>query len=150
MGRWFAMGSLPPIMLVDDDPDDLFIMQRLLVKAGVQNKTETFEDPQAGLDHLGREITNPDPRFMPCVLFCDLDMPEMSGFEVIKWIRAQPALSGLVVIMVSHSSSPDDEKRALELGAKRFLQKYPTSAGLRLLFPTFGCEKLVTVPPSVT
>jgi CheY-like chemotaxis protein len=142
------MGSLPPIMLIDDDPDDLFIMQRLLVKAGIQNKTETFGDPRAGLDHLGREIGNPDPRFMPCVLFCDLDMPEMSGFEVIKWVRAQPALSSLIIIIVSNSGSPGDEKRVLELGAKRFLQKYPTSTGLRLLFPTLGCEDLVAVPPS--
>src|SRR5687768_8387417 len=137
------MGSLPPIMLVDDDPDDLFIMQRLLAKAGVQNKTETFEDPRAGLDHLAREISNPDPRFMPCVLFCDLDMPEMSGFEVITWSRAQPALARLIIIIVSNSASPDVEKRVVELGAKRFLQKYPASAGLRLLFPTLGCEKLV-------
>ncbi len=133
------MGSLPPILIVDDDPDDLFILKRLLSKGGIENKIIAFEDPSAAIDHLELESKNPDKRFMPCVVFSDLHMPGMNGFELTAWIRNHAALRDLPVIIISSSELPEDEVRARREGAIRFLRKYPSSDGLRALFGSLKC-----------
>lgn len=57
------MSNPPPILIVDDDPDDIFILKRLLTKAGIENKTVSFEDPCAAVAHLQAEIHERDERF---------------------------------------------------------------------------------------
>lgn len=133
------MGALPPILIVDDDPDDLFILKRLLSKAGVQNKVIAFEDPAAVIDHLELESKNPDRRFVPCIVFTDLNMPGMSGIELTAWIRAHPALKELAVVVISSSTAPADEEHARSAGALRFLPKYPSSEALRILVASVPC-----------
>lgn len=131
---------LPPILIIDDDPDDLFIFRRLLAKGGIQNKIVAFEDPRAALEYLELESKNPDGTFAPCAVMTDLNMPELSGFDVTEWIRAHRTWSGLPVIIVSSSESPHDEARAKELGATRFVRKYPSSDGVRQLIQALGCS----------
>lgn len=133
------MGNLPPILIVDDDPDDLFILKRLLLKGGIENKIIAFEDPSAAIDHLDLESKNPDQRFMPCVVFTDLHMPGMNGFELTTWVRSQAALGKLPVVIISSSEVPDDEVRAQRAGALRFLRKYPSSDSLRALVAGISC-----------
>lgn len=136
------MGGLPPILIIDDDPDDLFVFRRLLAKGGVDNKIVAFEDARAAIDYLERESNNPDPRFLPCAVLTDLNMPELSGFEVTEWIRAHPRLGSLAVIIVSSSESPHDEKRAKEVGATRFVRKFPSSDGVRTLIAALPCTSI--------
>lgn len=133
------MGSLRPILIVDDDPDDLFILKRLLLKGGIENKIIAFEDPSAAIDHLELESKNPDQRFMPCVVFTDLHMPGMNGFELTAWVRSQARLEKLPVVVISSSDLPDDEVRARREGALRFLRKYPSSESLRALVSGLAC-----------
>jgi CheY-like chemotaxis protein len=131
-------------MLIDDDPDDLFIVRRLLAKAGVQNKIAAFEDPRTALDHLQREGENPDPLFVPCVVITDLNMPGLSGIDVVTWIRAHPVLRDMKVVMMTDSANPDDETRAKAAGVSRFVRKYPTSQGLKLLIGDLPCTVVST------
>jgi len=140
MGPCLRMGALPPILIVDDDPDDLFILKRLLSKGGVQNKVITFEDPSAVIDHLELESKNNDKRFMPCIVFTDLNMPGMSGVELTAWIRAHPALTELAVVIISSSTAPSDLEHAQAAGAWRFLTKYPSSETLRTLIAELPCS----------
>jgi len=134
------MGALPPILIVDDDPDDLFILKRLLTKAGVQNKVIAFEDPTAVIDYLELESKNPDRRFMTCIVFTDLNMPGMSGVELTTWIRGHPALRDLAVVIISSSTAPNDEAHARTAGALRFLTKYPSAETLRTLVAALPCS----------
>jgi two-component system response regulator len=134
------MPGLPPIMLIDDEPDDLFIVRRLLAKAGVQNKIVAFEDPRGALDYLTRESENADPLFIPCVVITDFHMGPMTGVDVIKAIRANPRLSDTKIIMMSDSANPQDESAALAAGATRFVSKYPTSHGLKRLLGELPCS----------
>jgi CheY-like chemotaxis protein len=55
-------------------------------------------------------------------------MPKLDGFDVLRWIRKQPALKELPVVVLSGSDEPSDIKRAKELGAMSFLTKYPPAA----------------------
>ena len=134
------MASLPPILLVDDDSDDLFILRRLLGKAGVENKTVAFEDPKAAVAHLEAEIANDDTIYLPCLVFTDLHMPRMNGFELTKWIRAQPALAHTTIAMVSSSEDPEDAAKAATSGAAHFLVKYPTASVLAALVDGAKCD----------
>jgi CheY-like chemotaxis protein len=124
------MSSLPPILLVDDDSDDLFILRRLLNKAGVQNKTVAFEDPRAAVAHLEAEIARGDKIYYPCLAITDLHMPQMNGFAFTEWVRSQPALADTTVIMVSSSEDPKDKARAIQAGARHFFLKYPPASAL--------------------
>ena len=112
-------------MLVDDNVDDLFLLRQRLLRAAVENPIISFEDPEEAMSYLKRAISE-EPSGVPCVMFLDLRMPRCGGFEVLKWVRAQPALAGVQVAIVTTSTLPEDAVRAQQLGATHFLAKYPS------------------------
>ncbi len=132
------MANLPPILILDDDPDDIFILRRLLFKADIKNKTVAFEDPKAAIAHLAGEISSGNALFIPCLIFTDLQMPGMDGFEFAKWVRNQPALADSLLVMVSGSHDPKNEVRAAALGINELFLKYPNQEQLAQLFEK-GC-----------
>jgi CheY-like chemotaxis protein len=69
------MVALPPILIVDDDADDIFILKRLLAKANITHKVVSFEDARAAFAYLQAEIAAGDKIYYPCVAFTDLNMP---------------------------------------------------------------------------
>ncbi len=133
------MASLPPILLVDDEPDDLYILRRLMGKAGIDNKVVAMENPLGAIEYLDLEARNGRPLFIPCAVLTDLNMPGMNGLELTRWIRAHPVLRDKRVIMVTDSEDPADEQRAKEAGVTRFVRKYPTSHGMGQLLYDLPC-----------
>lgn len=124
------MGALPPILLVDDDPDDLFILKRLLLKAGVKNKVVAMEDVRTALVYLENEIQSADLCYVPCVVFTDLNMPQLSGIEFVRWMRGKAQLDKTKIVMVSSSEDPLDAAQAEKEGATHFFLKYPAPSVL--------------------
>jgi len=57
-------------------------------------------------------------------------MPGMDGFEIINWVRAHPLFANLPIVVMSSSSEPEDQERAMELGCNRFLIKPSNVADL--------------------
>jgi CheY-like chemotaxis protein len=115
---------LPPILIADDDADDLFFTQRVLVKGGTKNPIVTLRDGEEVLQYLRTalgEAAKPEAR--PCLLFLDIKMPRCDGFEVLTWIRQQKALDSLYIAILSGSDEPRDRKRAADLGANHYLVK---------------------------
>lgn len=131
--------ALPPILLIDDDPDDLFILRRLLAKTGIKNKVVAFEDSTAALAYLELQVKGGKPLFIPCAVITDLNMAAKNGFEVAQWIRANPAIDDVRIIMVSDSENPADEQRAAGVGITHFRKKYPTSRVLEELLADLPC-----------
>ncbi len=131
------MASLPPVLIVDDDPDDVFILKRLLLKAGVQNKVIAFEDPTAAVAYLEAESAHSDSRYIPWIIFTDLNMPRLDGVQLTRWIRSKATLKDVVVLMVSSSENPADKEAAEASGANRYLVKYPSVGSLELLAAEF-------------
>lgn len=119
---------LPSILLVDDDPDDVFMTKRLLLKAGVRNGIVALSNGQEALDYL-KGVCAAGPR--PCLLLLDLKLPRVDGFTVLNWIRQQRPLRGLKVVILSGSDEPRDRQRAHALGADGYLVKHPDPAVLR-------------------
>src|ERR1043165_7447002 len=60
---------------------------------------------------------------LPTMLLLDLKMPRVNGFEVIDWIRRQPGLRRLLVVVFTSSELPEDINHAYELGANSYLVK---------------------------
>ncbi len=121
------------ILLVEDDENDVFLMQRAMSKANVSNPVYVVTNGQEAIDYLsglGRfsdRTTYPLPR---CI-FLDLKLPFIDGFEVLEWIRTQPSLEQINVLILTSSGEERDRQRATELGVKAYLVKPPTAQSLQ-------------------
>lgn len=112
-------GKLQPlrhakVMIVDDEPIMMDVVQAFLEDAGYSNFLTT-DDPVRALDLMQRE--------RPDVLLLDLIMPGKSGFDLLHEIRNDPALRFMPVIVLTAASDSDTKLQALELGATDFLAK---------------------------
>ncbi len=112
------------VLLVDDNEDATFLLERLLKKAGIQGPVESVHDGEEAVALLAAKIRL--GRCLPVFVALDLKMPRCDGFEVLQWIRQQPPLEELVVIVVSSSDDQGDVKRAYQLGADSYLVKHPS------------------------
>ena len=116
---------LPPILAVDDSPDDLFFLERLLTKSGTKHPLIKFTDASQAVEYLAAASKTEQRDSIPCFIFTDIKMPTMTGFEFLSWIRGEQKLSRLPVIVFSTSDEPSDVKRANELGVTRYYVKFP-------------------------
>ncbi|HVS53584.1 MAG TPA: response regulator [Opitutaceae bacterium] len=120
------------ILLVEDEENDVVFMQMALEKAGLANAFQVAEDGQEAIDYLSGKGDFADrARFpLPAVVLLDLKLPLIMGMDVLKWIRDQPALDTMVVIMLSSSQQRSDIQRACTLRANSYLVKPSNPAGL--------------------
>jgi|SRR5437588_7382796 len=105
------------ILHVEDNADDVMLTGLAFRKAGVSAQLEVATDGDKAIAAL--QAAGPPPA---CVLL-DLKLPTVSGIEVLKWVRAQPRLKRLPVIMLTSSLLPDDINSAYDLGANSYLVK---------------------------
>lgn len=117
---------LPPILIADDDADDQFLLRRALEKAQVENPIVTFDDGDDLLQFLNaREAANESGTAPPCLLFLDLNMPRMTGFDVLTHLGRARLGRRLKTVVVSSSTREEDAERARNLGASEYLTKFP-------------------------
>lgn len=117
---------LMPILVADDDEDDVFFITRLIKKTGIENPVKTFSDGSEVVNYLGARLACEQARkHMPALLFLDLKMRGLGGFGFLEWARQQKGLQPLTIVVLSNSNEKADVDRALELGAHRYLVKYP-------------------------
>lgn len=114
----------PCVLVVDDNADAIFLLRRLLSKAGIEKKVEQAADGDAAVSFLADRLKR-GAEYLPVFVLLDVKMPRRDGFEVLEWIRKQPALDELVVIMISSSAEESDVKRAYQVGADSYLVKNP-------------------------
>lgn len=126
---------LAPILLADDDPDDLFFALRLIKRTGTKHPVTTFDDGAGVVDFLSRAwLSHSEERhLLPRLLFLDLKMSGLGGFAFLEWARQRKELAPLNIIVLSGSDEPEDVDRAKQLGAKRYLAKYPTATTFKTI-----------------
>jgi len=113
------------ILLVDDSENDLWLMRVALEKAHFRNPLQVARNGEEAIAYLkgdGRYSNRAQFPF-PAVVLLDLNMPMKSGFDVLQWVRAQPALKRLTMIVLTASMRLEDQERAYELGVQSFLVK---------------------------
>lgn len=116
-----------PIFIVDDEPEDVFLIERRLQKTGSAHPLVTFRDGEELIEYCDRPEGLPSP---PCLLLLDLKMPKIDGFDVLKWIRASDRLHSVPVAVITSSSRAEDRTRALDAGANTYFEKFPTTEEL--------------------
>lgn len=119
----------PFVFLAEDSPDDSFFFERALAKAKVNCSLLRAENGKVAIEMLGRERASSG--VWPTLIFLDLKMPVMSGFEVLEWLRLSEVEPFPTVIVLSGSNDHDDIERALTLGAADYLVKPITAEVLR-------------------
>jgi CheY-like chemotaxis protein len=117
--------TLPPILVAEDEINDVILLKRALVQAGVKAPVRFVDDGAGVFDYLaGKPPFDNRQRFpMPGLLLLDLKMPRVSGWEVLAWLRHQPRLKPEKVIVYSGSNCKADRERALAEGADSYLPK---------------------------
>jgi CheY-like chemotaxis protein len=115
---------VPAILIVDDDSDDEYILRRRLAKTGVPNPIHSFADGCHAVEFLAQ--LSPDQGPSPWLMLLDLKMPQLDGFDTLRWLRSHPAWNALKVIVITGSTTRADVERAVECGAHQVLVKFPT------------------------
>jgi CheY-like chemotaxis protein len=112
-------------LLAEDSENDAFLMQTAFKKAALPNPLQIVSDGEeaiAYLEGLGR-YRDREQFPLPIVVLLDLKMPRKTGFEVLEWIRRQPTLKRIIVIILTASNRRVDADRAYDLGANFYLTK---------------------------
>ncbi len=113
------------ILLVDNSEDDLMLMRIAFQKAGFTCPLPEVHDGDEAIAYLKGEKPYDDRSQypLPTIILLDANMPRKNGFEVLAWVRAQPAHQHLSMIMLSASMRNADVERAFKLGATSFIVK---------------------------
>ena len=121
------------ILLAEDDDNDILLLQRAFSTAEIQNPLFVARDGQEAIDYLAGtgNFANRVEYPLPFLILLDLKMPKRSGMEVLQWLRSQPVLRCLPVIIFSSSAHRHDVERAYRLGANAFVAK-PSSTEERI------------------
>lgn len=131
--------GLRPILLIDDNHEDLFLTKRLLARAGIRHPIITIDDGEEAMAFLRAAAAPTSAGLLPCVVFCDIRMPKVDGFDLVKWARGEPGLARTVIVMLTGGDVPEDRTRAKALGADHFLVKFPTPDVLKAIVDR-ACE----------
>jgi CheY-like chemotaxis protein len=117
--------SHPAILVVEDNPDDVMLLQRAFRKANLMNPLRVVQDGQAAIEYLeGKAPYNDRAEYpLPALVLLDLKLPKRTGHEVLDWLRGQPGLKRIPVAMLTSSRESPDVNRAYDLGANSYLTK---------------------------
>lgn len=113
------------ILLVEDSEDDILLIRRAFIKAKVLNPVHivnTGKEAMAYLSGTGR-YSNRSEFPLPSLVLLDLKMPGIDGFDVLRWIRNEPGLKTLRVVILTSSDEMRDVTTAYQAGANSFLIK---------------------------
>jgi two-component system response regulator len=108
------------ILLVDDSTDDVALTLRALRTNNITNNVDVVSDGAEALGYLFRDV---EPHPMPVLVLLDLNLPKVSGLDVLREIRTDKAMRGLPVVVLSTSSEDRDIVESYHLGANSYVRK---------------------------
>jgi two-component system response regulator len=112
------------ILLVEDDCNEVDVTLRAIRQSGVEAPVAVARDGQAALEALGLEPqSGAATPLRPRVVFLDLKLPRVDGWEVLRRLREHPDTADLPVVVISSSDEREDIRRSYELGANSFVRK---------------------------
>jgi CheY-like chemotaxis protein len=140
----------PAILIAEDDPNDVFFVERALRKAGINNPVKWVHDGEEALAYLrGTDKYKNRQQFpFPGVIITDIKMPRLDGFEILKWLKRHPECGVIPTVVLSASAEEKDVVKAYQIGANCYLQKPGTAAGMtELMKLMFDFWNVAKIPP---
>ena len=113
------------VLLVEDDPNDVEVARRAFRRSGLEACLVVARDGRQALEYVFGSEQNgfADPRPVPRVIFLDLKLPGLGGWDVLRSLRSHARTEEVPVVMVSSSDRESDIRESYRLGANSFLVK---------------------------
>ena len=113
------------ILIAEDEEDYVLLLKRAFAEAQIRNPILSVSTGKDTISYLRGEgkYSNRDEYPLPDLLLLDLKLPGFSGLEILRWLRAQPELASLRVVVLTSSEQLRDVNDAYRLGANSFLMK---------------------------
>lgn len=109
---------LPYLLVVEDNPDDELLLKMAWEQTRPNSPIEVVRDGAAALEFLE------DPhRRLPRMVLLDLKLPKLGGLEVLRWIRSQPRMRAMPVVVFSSSKEERDLVDSYDRGCNSFVSK---------------------------
>ena len=112
------MPNHAPVLVAEDDPNDVFLLRRAFQKAGVFNAVVVAHNGQEAIDYLsgGGAFQNRGDHPFPALMLLDLKMPLVDGFDVLAWLRSRKQFDSLPVVVLTSSKLQSDVDRSRQFG----------------------------------
>lgn len=119
------------VLYAEDEEADRMFMEIAFRKAGLARALRTVNDGLQAKDYLAGSGAYADrsQHPPPTLLLLDLNMPMLGGFEVLAWMKTEPELTSLPVIIFTSSAREEDRARAMTLGVSGYMEKPLTMEG---------------------
>ena len=118
------------ILFIEDDADDLMLMEEVLNERGGSFETHAIEYGDKVLSYLS------ECKKLPDVIVLDLNLPQVSGKEILRLIKSTARLKDIPVVVLTTSSSKEDREFCMEEGAHSFFTKSITREGYNKMMST--------------
>lgn len=113
------------VLLVEDNPNDVFLVQRAFRKANIAAPLHVVTDGDAAVQYLAGEEEYHDrtQHPLPILILLDLKLPRRSGSEVLDWLKQQPVLKRIPVVVLTASNESIDVNQIYDLGVNAYMVK---------------------------
>ena len=112
--------SLPPILLVEDNPMDLDLTLRAFNKKKFSNTIQIARDGEEALAFFARWEAG---EALPAVILLDINLPKVNGLEVLQKLKEHPVFRRIPVVVLTSSRESSDLKTAYDLGVNSYIEK---------------------------
>jgi len=111
------------ILLVEDDPNDVELIQIALDSYNFVNKIAVASDGEAAVHYLFGRDGQPPSQPLPRLVLLDLKLPKINGLQILEMIRNSPITRNLVVVVMTSSAENRDLKACYDLGVNSYIVK---------------------------
>ena len=114
-----------PILLIEDDDNDVFFFERAIKKAELSAHLTVLRDGQAAIEYFTgtNDFADRAKHPLPWLTFLDLNLPQKHGLEVLRFLRESNEIDKMPVIVLTSSTSEQDIREAYNLGANSYFTK---------------------------
>jgi CheY-like chemotaxis protein len=111
------------ILLVEDDPNDIELIQIALEQSNFVNKIDIVTDGEQAVHYLFGRDSQPPTHPLPKLVLLDLKLPKINGLQLLEMIRNSPLTRNLVVVVMTSSAENHDLKACYDLGVNSYIVK---------------------------
>jgi DNA-binding response OmpR family regulator len=115
-------GKPADIFIVEDNDPDVFLVEEALRSQGIQAQIQRCQDGEEAIQALSQIV----PANLPDVIIIDLNLPKITGLDILKHVRSMKQLDPVPVLILTSSQSKSDRALSLQLGADAYIAKPPT------------------------